>query len=669
MARAAESPGGQALLEAALEHYKSGRREEAETGFRRAIAEAPGEPTALFLLGLVRFEAGDAEEATQLLEQVVALRPDHSQSWLTLANMRHWRGDSAGAAEAYRRVTRIEPDHAAALTGLAHTLLSSGDETGALAAGEAAIALAPADAAAQLALAAVLANLGRPSEAAAAYGVAASLNPDDATAQIGLAVALLQLNQPEPAQASAERAVVLDPNVALAWFTLGTALRARGRFAAATPALERAVALDPDRAAAHASLGAVYLELDRLGDAEIHLLHALQLSPDDTEPHASLSTLYCRADRFEQARGHAEAALALDPSLSTPRQNLAGILAREGRDEEAKRHRDLAFAERNLSVASAPDPILRVLMLTTTDSGNMPDRYLLPAERFTRIYWFIEYAQPDQAKDLPPHDVVFNAIADEDAAGPTAAPVARFLESCTLPVFNRPDRVSRTRRDLAPSLFDGIEGLVTPQVARIRREALADHGPVRAIQRAGAPTPLLVRPIGSHGGHRLALARSDAEVAEAAAAVIPGRDHYVTAFHDFRSADGLYRKYRMIYVDRRPYPYHLAVGPDWMVHYDSSGTAEHPDRRDEERRFLEDPEAALGPLAMGAIRAAGARLDLDFCGIDFSVLPDGRVLLFEANATMLVHREPAEGPLAYKNAYVERIVDAFQAMLIRAASN
>ena len=45
------------------------------------------------------------------------------------------------------------------------------------------------------------------------------------------------------------------------------------------------------------------------------------------------------------------------------------------------------------------------------------------------------------------------------------------------------------------------------------------------------------------------------------------------------------------------------------------------------------------------------------------MLPDGRVLVFEANATMFVHPEDETGPLAYKNPAVRRITEAFQARL------
>jgi hypothetical protein len=121
----------------------------------------------------------------------------------------------------------------------------------------------------------------------------------------------------------------------------------------------------------------------------------------------------------------------------------------------------------------------------------------------------------------------------------------------------------------------------------------------------------------------------------------------------------------MFFVDRQPFPYHLAIGSHWLVHYQTSGTAEHPERLAEELRFLEDPEGVLGRAAMDALGAVGRRLDLDFSGADFSLLSDGRVLLFEANATMLAHPEPPDGPLARKNLFVERILRAFWALVER----
>ncbi|WP_205962906.1 hypothetical protein [Pararobbsia silviterrae] len=138
---------------------------------------------------------------------------------------------------------------------------------------------------------------------------------------------------------------------------------------------------------------------------------------------------------------------------------------------------------------------------------------------------------------------------------------------------------------------------------------------------------------------------------------------YATAFCDYRSADGYFRKYRMIFVDRKPYPYHLAISDHWLVHYVTADMLPAPWKLEEERAFLKDPAKALGTDALATLENIAKRLDLDYAGIDFSLMPDGRVLVFESNATMLVHPEPHASPLAYKNTYVDAIVDAFAQLI------
>ena len=93
---------------------------------------------------------------------------------------------------------------------------------------------------------------------------------------------------------------------------------------------------------------------------------------------------------------------------------------------------------------------------------------------------------------------------------------------------------------------------------------------------------------------------------------------------------------------------------------------DHAWKREEELRFLADMDAVLGLRAVTGLLEVGRRMDLDYCGIDFSLLPDGRVLLFEANATMLVHPEDENGPLAAKNVHVRQILAAFDVLVLRA---
>ncbi|HWF76727.1 MAG TPA: tetratricopeptide repeat protein [Caulobacteraceae bacterium] len=659
-----QGPGGDdagvdGLLASGLELRRGGDAAAAEWLFRQALNIEPDNATGLYLLGLLRFEVGAPAEAEALIARLAQLRPAHAEAHFTLASIRHWRDDRAAAIAAYRHALQLSPTHGAAQIGLARALAESGEHAASLEAAQAAVQLAPADPAAHLALAAAQRGLGDVKAAITAFSEAVRLAPDLTTAHVGLALALTDAGEPSLARIAAERATTLDPALCDAWLALGSAMRGLHDPAAAAAAFERALALAPERAVVHLNLGLVLIELERADEARACLTRTLEIDPSSATAHANLSSLYYLAGRKSLAKSHAYRALALEPKLMSAHQNLAALLAEEQQHEAARAHRDRAYGERNLVVVTSANPRARVLILSTTESGNTPDRHLIPPANYTRLLWFVEYASEAQLADLPAYDVAFNAIGDEDLAGPTADNARRFAALTGQRLLNHPDKIARTRRDLAGDLFAHIDGLVVPNSVRVEAADVAAGGVREAARRAGVAEPFLVRPIGSHGGKGLALVGGGApdEPLTAAGA------YYLTEFADFRSADGFHRKYRAIFVGGRPLPYHLAISPAWMVHYESAGMEADPARLAEEMRFLEDPAAALGADAWAAVAKVGAAMDLDYAGVDFSLLPDGRVLLFEANATMLVHPEADDGPLAHKNPAIERILTAFQAML------
>jgi tetratricopeptide (TPR) repeat protein len=354
------------------------------------------------------------------------------------------------------------------------------------------------------------------------------------------------------------------------------------------------------------------------------------------------------------ARDWFAAAVAAAPELAIARHNLAACLSRLGDRAAAKAQRELALAQQSVFVQKATRlEKARVLIPSVSDDGNVPLEHLLPGGNFTRIWWFPGEGGPAA---LPGFDVVFNGVGDPDMAGAAGAALQSFLRGCERPVLNRPERIALTRRDLLPKALAGIEGLATPSVCRLERGQDARQH----LAQAGVAAPFLLRPVGSHGGEGLRLIE-----------VSDGQDFskshawYLSSFIDFRSADGFFRKYRMAFVDRRPFPYHLAISRDWLVHYFSADMHAHEWKLAEEAAFLADPRHVLGATAYDAIVSAGARLDLDFCGIDFTVLRDGRALVFEANATMLIHPERIDGTLAFKNPYIHQIIEALGYLILK----
>jgi hypothetical protein len=400
-----------------------------------------------------------------------------------------------------------------------------------------------------------------------------------------------------------------------------------------------------------------------------HLLAAQVLETDSA--HAgqrlvSVGTGYFMKNEHAAARRWYELALRLDPGLAVAWQNLAAIHAQADDAPQAQACRDRAYGLQRVFVEVAGRPRRRVLLLCSgRTSGNVPFDLLVPTPDNCRIKYAIDYAAPAEDAALPASDLAFNAIGEPDVAEPLAERLRDFAQHYAAPMLNAPERVAATRRDRLPALLDGIAGLQTAPCARLDNlRALSENTRstwTRWMDEHRMALPLLVRPAASHGGAGLARCMNEAEIdAALRAAQGPG---YLSAYRDCRSADGYYRKYRVVFVDRRPYPYHLAISPHWMVHYYSADMLVEPWKREEETRFLADPRAALGEPAWTALEALGRRLDLDYAGADFALLPDGAVFVFEANATMLVHRERPGGPLAHKNPSIQRIADAFGRLL------
>jgi hypothetical protein len=95
---------------------------------------------------------------------------------------------------------------------------------------------------------------------------------------------------------------------------------------------------------------------------------------------------------------------------------------------------------------------------------------------------------------------------------------------------------------------------------------------------------------------------------------------------------------------------------------------ERADHRAEEANFLADMPTVLGARAMTALEGLAAAIGLDYGGIDFGLDPEGEILLFEANATMVVEQPDEDPRWDYRRVAVERIHAAVRGLLLSRAS-
>lgn len=461
--------------------------------------------------------------------------------------------------------------------------------------------------------------------------------------------------------APAERAVHLNPKSKSAIELRDQVLKALKSGEPHLVALELNASLHPEDPEAMLNLGVAYSERNRLEDAEKAFLRALRLGRT-LEGHTELAVLYCDQGRYMDAKRHATAALATSAKVeglcgSMANEVLARIALAEGDVQAHDEFLRRAFAEENMFRIAPMETPFDLVVLASQTAGNVPLNHLIPIEQFGRVLWYMEYAKPEQIRNLPQGGVVLNAIGEPDTAECALRRVAEMSGSLSGKLLNPPEKVLATRRDRLADTLQGIDHLWTPRTIRCPSSKLTPDF-LRTQFPGEEPAEFLVRPIGSHVGVGLRRVRKAEDIL--------GQDFngadtvYVSRFWDGRDRDGLCRSYRVICVDRQVFPYHLAIGSDWMVHRHRTEMDVQPDLVMEELAFLDDPVRAIGPRAHGALCKAAQRLDLDFVGIDFGVSPSGEVVVFEANATMLVRPETEDGLYAEKSRHIARIIRAFQ---------
>jgi hypothetical protein len=270
----------------------------------------------------------------------------------------------------------------------------------------------------------------------------------------------------------------------------------------------------------------------------------------------------------------------------------------------------------------------------------------------------------DPSIPLPPHQLVFNTIGDADLCEPALEAAVRLLDRTQAPVINDPRAVMKTGRIDNSRRLRALPGVITPQTIAMSRDVLAGPDAAAAIASQQFTFPLLLRSPGYHTGRNFILVETAAELS-AAASSLPGSELLVIEYLDARGKDGNARKYRVMMIAGLIYPLHLAISQQWKVHYFTSDMADKPDHRAEEAKFLGDMPAALGDKAMAALGRIKDALDLDYAGVDFGLGPDGELLLFEANATMVISPPTADERWTYRRTAVATILDAVVAMIMQ----
>jgi len=306
---------------------------------------------------------------------------------------------------------------------------------------------------------------------------------------------------------------------------------------------------------------------------------------------------------------------------------------------------------------------LLLLMAAGDLADNTPLDCLLENGAVDLLLYYAEPGAP-LPDPLPFHDALFVAMSEKPANRPILAELETRLNDWPWPVINRPRHIPNTERERASRCLQGINGLEMPLTHALTRSQLQDLAEGKtplAARFADCAYPIIVRPQSSQAGRDLA--RIDAP--EAILPYLEGvqeDEFFLSRFVDYRGADGLFRKIRLVLIQGRPFVCHLGISAHWMIHYLNAGMYEDAAKREEEARFM----AAFPTFAarhQGALAAIHERIGLDYVCIDCAETQSGELLIFEIDHIMVVHAMDPVALFPYKVEPMRQIRTAFEDFL------
>jgi hypothetical protein len=262
----------------------------------------------------------------------------------------------------------------------------------------------------------------------------------------------------------------------------------------------------------------------------------------------------------------------------------------------------------------------------------IPNRLAMPMDlrgelaRTTDELW---YPRP-LAPNMPSPPWIINHCADADEYRNGLIWLDETFAS-SVPIFNHPRAIARSRRDHSAKALQGIAGLTVPRCVRFLAQSRAAFE--RCFADNGFRFPVLVRPSAGQTGRGLLKIEGPNDWDRAVNTEWFGQPHFMAEFVDFAAEDGLYLKARVLFVADRFFIRHVKGATGWKVHNESSNSI--LDFKDRELELIHSLNANAEFARICA--AVPARTGLDFCGMDMGVDPArNRFVMFECNAAMSV---------------------------------
>jgi glutathione synthase/RimK-type ligase-like ATP-grasp enzyme len=275
-------------------------------------------------------------------------------------------------------------------------------------------------------------------------------------------------------------------------------------------------------------------------------------------------------------------------------------------------------------------------------SGNYISQLanLLPARhRFFSIFSDSRSAKTKQL-NAPTPDVVVNNVVNGEILSKRKIynSVRAVIDLWGRRAINGPEDARETTRDMIYNKTKNFPGLLSPKT-EYKEFNIVNEDLISNIE-SNFNYPIIVRSPFFQFGTMMYLVHDRTELLERLDELKPGC--FVIQFIENQRRIGFYCKMRCIFVKNNLHICRVDYLPQWKVHGAKlRSTKEGIEYYNNNKLFLEeeiaickDPEKELGTNAINALHDIRSVIKLDCFGIDFDITNDGKIILFEANASM-----------------------------------
>jgi len=476
------------------------------------------------------------------------------------------------------------------------------------------------------------------SAAEAMFARSLEIIPQRVSTLTNLSAIKIKLSKFSEAEAFARQAIAVDDKSPEAWSNLGLALTATERHEEALNACDHALNCNSCHAMAWLAKIVTLRALKRYSDALVACDQALKLDSTKYEILYNKSLILKELSRLNDAQEVYQQALNM-------RACVFPITIGERCPTQKA---EVLIVNRSPAVNNSFTPFDSLSRFCPNFPGQLGEK--LHEDFHFNYVFFGDGLQPSTRTKIPKPHIILNNHANGELLilDGHLSEFAEFIDSFGVPVANHPAKAVQTSRDISAELLGTIPGVIVPKTMRFSSRGKIRQALAREIEDE-FDYPFIARTLVNQEGVGMTKIDSPDALIKLLLGGCPD-EFFVTQFVDTRGKNQFYRKMRAAVVGDEIILIRVDYHTFWKVHGRKNPKRwpfyfENPHLLEEEKRICNDPEAELGRSAIQSLGAIRARIPLEVFGIDFEADADGRLVFYEANATMnLFSTAPKELP-------------------------